>query len=45
MLGFTPRVSFEEGIKYFTQWVEKQEIAEDHYQKSIDEMQKKGLYK
>lgn len=44
-LGFEPKVSFEEGIKKFTQWVNTQEIQKDQYQKSIDEMKAKGLYK
>lgn len=44
-LGFSPSVSFEEGIRRFTQWVEEQEVVEDNYQKSIDEMRAKGLYK
>jgi len=44
-LGFEPKVSFEEGIRRFTSWVEKQEVVEDKYEKSIDEMKEKGLYK
>lgn len=44
-LGFEPKVSFEEGIKAFTQWVNTQEIQEDRYQQSINEMKEKGLYK
>jgi dTDP-L-rhamnose 4-epimerase len=44
-LGFEPQVGFEEGIRRFTQWVEAQEIMEDKYEKSIQEMKEKGLYK
>lgn len=44
-LGFEPKVSFEEGIKKFTDWVNKQEVKEDAYEKSIEEMKQKGLYK
>ncbi|MBJ9482829.1 NAD-dependent epimerase/dehydratase family protein [Acinetobacter baumannii] len=44
-LGFEPKISFEEGIKEFTQWVNTQEIQEDRYQQSINEMKEKGLYK
>ncbi len=44
-LGFEPKVSFEEGIRKFTAWVEKQEVVEDKYENSIDEMKRKGLYK
>lgn len=45
LLGFVPSVSFEEGLKHFTDWVNTQEVQEDQYQKSIDEMKAKGLYK
>jgi len=44
-LGFQPKVGFEDGIERFTKWVEKQEVVEDKYEKSIDEMREKGLYK
>lgn len=44
-LGFKPSISFEEGIRRFTGWVEQQEIVEDKYDKSIEEMRTKGLYK
>ena len=45
LLGFSPKVAFEDGLKHFTDWVNTQEIQEDQYQKSIDEMKAKGLYK
>lgn len=44
-LGFEPKVSFEVGIKNFSKWVDTQEIQEDRYQQSINEMKEKGLYK
>ena len=44
-LGFEPKVSFEEGINRFTQWVEKQSVVKDRYEKSIEEMKTKGLYR
>lgn len=44
-LGFTPKYSFEDGLKEFTNWVNTQEVEKDNYQKSIDEMKAKGLYK
>ena len=44
-LGFEPKISFEDGIRQFTQWVNTQEIQEDRYQQSINEMKEKGLYK
>lgn len=45
LLGFSPKVSFEAGLKNFAEWVNTQEVQEDRYQKSIDEMKEKGLYK
>ena len=44
-LGFEPKVSFEEGIRRFSRWVNQQEIMEDKYEKSIQEMKEKGLMK
>ena len=44
-LGFEPKFSFEQGLQQFTKWVNTQEVQEDKYQKSIDEMKAKGLYK
>ena len=44
-LGFVPQVSFEQGIKKFTDWVLQQEVQEDNLEKSLEEMKKKGLYK
>jgi dTDP-L-rhamnose 4-epimerase len=44
-IGFTPKYSFEYGLKQFTNWVNTQEIEKDNYQKSIDEMKVKGLYR
>lgn len=45
LLGFEPKVSFEKGLQKFTDWVNTQEVQEDQYQKSINEMKAKGLYK
>lgn len=44
-LDFVPRVSFEEGIKKFALWVNTQEIQQDKYQQSIQELKAKGLFK
>jgi dTDP-L-rhamnose 4-epimerase len=44
LLGYEPRVGFEQGIETFTHWVESQEIAEDTYERSIEELAKKGLF-
>ena len=45
LLGFTPKIDFISGINRFTNWVNTQEIEVDTYEKSIDEMKSKGLYK
>ena len=44
-LGLQPKVSFEEGINRFTKWAEVQEVVEDKYEKSIEEIKDKGVYK
>lgn len=44
-LGFKPKTSFQNGISLFTKWVNNQEIKEDKYKNSIQEMKEKGLYK
>jgi dTDP-L-rhamnose 4-epimerase len=43
-LGFSPQVSFAEGVRRFTQWVLQQDTAVDTYQQSIDEMKRRGLF-
>lgn len=45
ILGFEPKWSFNDGIAQFCKWVDQQEIQEDKYEASIEEMKKKGLYK
>ncbi|QDR82020.1 NAD-dependent epimerase/dehydratase family protein [Sporomusa termitida] len=44
-LGYEPKVSFLDGIARFIDWVEQQEVETDNYDKSIQEMKEKGLYK
>jgi dTDP-L-rhamnose 4-epimerase len=44
-LGFTPKISFDEGIKSFVKWVLEQEIEDNLYNKAITEMSEKGLLK
>ena len=45
LLGYTPKVNFDKGISLFTEWVNKQEIKDDMFEKSISEMKEKGLLK
>jgi len=44
-LGFVPQVDFESGIRAFVRWVEGQRVAGDDYQRSIEELKAKGLYR
>lgn len=45
ILGFEPKWSFSQDIEQFIKWVNLQEIQEDKYEASIEEMKRKGLYK
>ena len=45
ILGFEPKWSFSDGIGEFVKWVNAQEVQEDKYEASIEEMKRKGLYK
>jgi dTDP-L-rhamnose 4-epimerase len=45
LLGFEPKWSFWHGIAAFAQWVDGQTVQEDNYDRSIEEMKRKGLYK
>lgn len=45
LLGYEPKVKFNEGITLFVDWVEKQEVEIDRYNISIEEMKSKGLFK
>jgi dTDP-L-rhamnose 4-epimerase len=45
ILGYEPKVTLEQGLGTFCNWVLTQPIEEDNYKKSLDQMQAKGLYK
>jgi dTDP-L-rhamnose 4-epimerase len=45
VLGYSPRVTFADGIKVFTDWVNTQDIGKSKYEESIHEMREKGLLK
>lgn len=45
LLGFTPKYNFQEGLLEFVNWVKTQEIQEDKYEKSVQELKQKGLMK
>lgn len=44
-IGFKPGFDFNTGLAQFTKWVKSQEVMEDNYAKSINEMKAKGLFK
>lgn len=44
ILGFEPQVNFKEGLKRFVNWVGHQEVKNDLYKNSINEMKDKGLF-
>lgn len=44
-LGYEPKVSLQDGIARFVDWVERQDVEIDNYEQSIQEMKEKGLYK
>lgn len=44
-LGFKPKVNFEQGINEFCNWVNTQRVMEDGLQKTISELESKGLFK
>jgi len=45
LLGYAPKVNFDEGIKLFSEWVLSQEIEEDKLTNSLMVMKNKGLLK
>jgi len=45
LLGYKPEWTFENGISRFVDWVNNQDIKQDKYEDSIEEMKRKGLYK
>lgn len=44
ILEFEAKVSFEEGIKRLADWAKQQEIKENAYEQSLEEMKRKGLF-
>ncbi|MFV0624654.1 NAD-dependent epimerase/dehydratase family protein [Sphingomonas sp. ac-8] len=45
VLDFTPTVDFATGIARFIGWVQGEELAEDRFARSIDELKARGLYR
>jgi dTDP-L-rhamnose 4-epimerase len=45
LLGFDPKVNFQDGIKIFTQWVRSQAVQKDDLDRSFDALKSRGLLK
>lgn len=45
LLNFTPKISFEDGLDKFTNWVSSQTIPDNFFEKSLEEMKNKGFLK
>jgi dTDP-L-rhamnose 4-epimerase len=45
VLGFRPKIDFQNGVNEFVKWVRTQEIMEDKYERSIIELKQKGFIK
>jgi dTDP-L-rhamnose 4-epimerase len=42
-LGFSPKVNFETGLLNFVNWVQEQDLVEDKYEASVNEMKMKKI--
>jgi dTDP-L-rhamnose 4-epimerase len=45
VFGFEPKVSIEEGLANFVNWVSTEDVQVDRYEESLQEMKSKGLFK
>ena len=45
VLGFSPKVSIEEGLCHFVDWVRGEHVEDDRYEESLNELRAKGLFK
>ncbi len=45
MIGFVPKYTFDQGLKLFTEWVDKQILNDLEYETSLDTMKSKNLLK
>ncbi|HEY6925280.1 MAG TPA: NAD-dependent epimerase/dehydratase family protein [Steroidobacteraceae bacterium] len=44
-LGFVPAMSFEAGMRQFVDWVKGEAVREDRYERSLEELRARGLFK
>jgi dTDP-L-rhamnose 4-epimerase len=45
VLNFSTKISMKEGVSRFASWVNKQHLGRDIYNKSVEELKLRGLYK
>lgn len=45
LLGYKPKYDFDRGITLFTEWVNMQKTMDSNYEKSIQELKEKGIFK
>ena len=45
VLGFTPSVDVEEGLRRFVSWVQGETVGHDRYEEGLSELRAKGLFK
>jgi dTDP-L-rhamnose 4-epimerase len=45
LLNFTPKMDFKNGIGKFVNWAKNQSQSPEYYQRSLDELKKKNLFK
>src|SRR5690606_41756929 len=43
-LEFEPKISFKEGIKRYVDWAKQQEVIDNNFQESLNEMEEKRLF-
>jgi dTDP-L-rhamnose 4-epimerase len=45
IIGYSPTVSIDEGLRRFVDWVKEERIEGDRYEESLNELQARGLFK
>ncbi len=45
LLGYSPRVTFDVGLKRFVEWVGGERLGGDRYEQSLSELRERGLFK
>jgi dTDP-L-rhamnose 4-epimerase len=45
VLGYAPKVSMNDGLRRFVDWVRGEHVESDRYEESLEELRVKGLFK